>query len=368
MNVFRGVLVLLTGLLTGLLTAGCGAAYYLRAASGQAELLQARQPLEQVLRDPATPESLRQKLLVVDSALVFAHVHLGLPRNDSYRAYADLKRPYVVWAVFAAPEFSLTPREWCYPLAGCVAYRGWFSEASAREFAAGITGRGEDTYVAGVPAYSTLGWFADPVLNTMLGQDDAAVAGIIFHELAHQQLYVPGDTSFNEGFASFVAQEGVRRWLAFRGEENRICDLKLALARRDEMLVLVAELRSRLKAIYSASLPAAEKREARTAAFEESRSRYGLLRAGWPEPPWFEGWFGPGLNNARLAALSSYEEYVPAFRQLLQEEGGDLSRFYARATALAGLSRDPRAYALARLRAAAADTPRDQVTACAGGS
>lgn len=352
MRTFRAALILLAGALA----TSCGAAYYLSAASGQAELLQARRPLEQVLADPDTPESLRQKLLVVDSALVFAHVHLELPRNDSYRDYADLKRPYVVWAVFAAPEFSLNPREWCYPFAGCVAYRGWFSEARARDFASGLANRGDDTYVGGVPAYSTLGWFADPVLNTMLGQSDAAVAGILFHELAHQQLYVPGDTAFNEGFASFVEQEGVRRWLAFQGRTREICDLDLALRRRNEMLALVATLRTRLEAIYAAPLSAEEKRQARNLAFAETREQYAARRADWPGPPWFDGWFGPGLNNARLAALASYEEYVPAFRQLLLAEGGDLPRFYARAAALGRLPAGERAAALAALQVEAAAT------------
>lgn len=343
-------------LLAALPAAGCGAAYYLSAASGQAELLRARRPLEQVLADPATPESLRQQLLVVDSALVYAHVHLNLPRTDSYRAYADLKRPYVVWAVFAAPEFSLTPRQWCYPFAGCVVYRGWFSEARAQDFANRLASRGEDTYVGGVPAYSTLGWFADPVLNTMLGQSDAAVAGILFHELAHQQLYVPGDSSFNEAYASFVEQEGVRRWLAFRGDTQAICDLDLALRRRDEMLALVAELRTALEAIYGAPLSAEDKRQARNRAFADTRRRYAAIRAGWPGPPWFDGWFGAGLNNAQLAALASYEEYVPAFRQLLSDEGGDLPGFYARAAALGALPQAQRAASLQALKAAAAVT------------
>jgi len=325
--------------------------------------------MEEVLRDPATPESLRQKLLVVDSALVFAHVQLGLPRTDSYRAYVDLKRPYVVWAVFAAPEFSLTPREWCYPLAGCVAYRGWFKEADAREFANRLAARGEDTYVGGVPAYSTLGWFADPVLNTMLGQGDAGVAGILFHELAHQQLYVPGDTTFNEGFASFVEQEGVRRWLAFRGEPGELCRLDQALARRERMLELVAELRDRLGVIYAADLPLAEKRQARDAAFAEARARHAEQRAGWVDPPWFDDWFGPGLNNARLAALASYEDYVPAFQRLLEEAGGDLVRFYARADELGALPPAQRAAALAQLLAASAASaagPESTGTAACG--
>jgi predicted aminopeptidase len=320
--------------LVALLLGGC-AGYYLQAAAGQAALMRARQPMEQVLADPGTPPDLRQQLLVADAALVFARVELGLPASDSYRHYADLKRPYVVWNVFAAPEFSLEPREWCYPVAGCATYQGWFTEARARESAAALAARGEDVFVGGVAAYSTLGWFDDPVLNTMLGEDEAGLAGLLFHELAHQRLYVPGDTLFNEGFATLVEEEGTRRWLGSRNDQAGLCYLHLRQSRRRIALGILTELRTTLAAIYAADGPADGRRRRRSAAFDQARADYAVIREGWVSPPWFDSWFDPGLNNARLAALSSYEELVPAFRELLAREDGDLPRFYASVAALA---------------------------------
>jgi predicted aminopeptidase len=330
--------VIVLALLTAALLAGC-AGYYLQAAAGQAALMRARVPMEEVLADPETPAELRDQLLVVDAALVFARVELGLPASESYRQYADLNRPYVVWNVFAAPEFSLEPREWCYPVAGCTTYRGWFSEARARESADELAGRGDDVFVGGVAAYSTLGWFADPVLNTMLGDDGNALAGLLFHELAHQRVYVPGDTLFNEGFATLVEEEGTRRWLESRNDQAGLCIFDLRQSRRAAVLAILAELRATLAVIYAPGEPDEVRRRARLAAFDQARADYAALRSGWASPPWFDGWFEPGLNNARLAALSSYEDLVPAFRALLAREGGDLARFYASVEALG--AKDP---------------------------
>lgn len=335
-------------LLTVALLAGC-AGYYLQAAAGQAAVMRAREPLEKVLADPATPAALRQQLLVVDSALVFARVELGLPASASYRHYADLKRPYVVWNVFAAPEFSLEPHEWCYPVAGCTTYQGWFSESRARESAAALAARGDDVFVGGVSAYSTLGWFDDPVLNTMLGDDESALAGLLFHELAHQRIYVPGDTLFNEGFATLVEEEGTRRWLAARNDLPGLCHFHRRQARRAAALAILGDLRETLAVVYAADAPVDERRRQRSAAFDAARAAYEGLRAGWDSPPWFDGWFAPGLNNARLAALSSYEERVPAFAALLAREGGDLARFYSGVEALGALDAEERERTLEEL-------------------
>jgi predicted aminopeptidase len=302
-----------------------------------------------VLADPATPETLRRQLLLVDAALLFARVDLALPPTKSYRQYADLGRPYVVWNVFAAPEFSLEPRQWCYPIAGCTTYRGWFSEGRARASADELVARGDDVFIAGVAAYSTLGWFADPVLNTMLDENDAGLAGLLFHELAHQRVYVPGDTLFNEGFATLVEEEGTRRWLASRGDEPGLCNLELRRSRRAAVLGIIGELRTVLAAVYASETPIEQRRQQRAAAFEQARGSYARLRASWTEPPWFDSWFEPGLNNARLAALSSYEDYVPAFRALLGREGGDLARFYVSVEALGELDLEDRELALQEL-------------------
>ncbi len=319
--------------------AACGTGYYLQAAAGQAALMRAREPLEQVLADPATSGPVRRQLLVVDAALLFARLELGLSATKSYRHYADLGRASVVWNVFAAPEFSLEPREWCYPVAGCTTYRGWFSEQKARDFAARLAARGDDVFVGGVAAYSTLGWFADPVLNTMLGSSDAELAGLLFHELAHQLVYVAGDTLFNEGFATFVEEEGTRRWLESRNDAVGLCEFRVRQSRRTAALDILAGLKLDLAGVYSADTPPERRRQLRMVAFERSRALYAALRAGWTKAPWFDGWFDPGLNNARLAALSSYEDYVPAFRVLLARKDGDLKRFY---TAVEDLAHGPR--------------------------
>src|SRR5690606_34424926 len=200
-------------LLLVLLTSGC-ASYYGQLAQGQWQLLRDRQPLERVIADPATDPALQRRLALAGQARDFASARLGLPDNGSYRSYVELDRPFVVWNVFATEEFSVEPRQHCFPIAGCVAYRGYFRLGRARGAAALLAAEGLDTWVAPVDAYSTLGWFDDPLLSSMLRRDDARLAGVIFHELAHQQLYLPGDTAFNESYASFVEQEGLRQWLA----------------------------------------------------------------------------------------------------------------------------------------------------------
>jgi predicted aminopeptidase len=234
-----------------------------------------------------------------------------------------------VWNVFAAPEFSLEPREWCYPVAGCVAYRGWFSEERARASAAELQEKGDDVFIGGVAAYSTLGWFPDPVLSTMLGGQDEDVAGLLIHELAHQRYYASGDTLFNEGFATLVEEEGTRRWLESRRDAAGLCRFHLRQARRAAALGVISALRGELTVIYASALSDDQRRQQRAAAYGNAQEAYARLRAGWSGPPWFDAWFAPGLNNARLAALSSYEDYVPGFRALLAQSDGDLERFYA---------------------------------------
>lgn len=352
-------------LLAAGLVAGC-AGYYLQAAAGQAAVMRERKPIENLLADPATPPGLRRQLLVVDAALLFARIELALPASGSYRHYTDLKRPYVLWNVVAAPEFSLEAREWCQPIAGCTTYRGWFSEERARQEAAQLAARGNDVHVGGVTAYSTLGWFDDPVLNTMLAEDDTALAGLLFHELAHQRLYVPGDTPFNESFATAVEEEGARRWLASRHDDAGLCQLMRRQARRAAALGILAALRAKLTAIYTLDQPGDDRRRARAAAFDEARADYAALRVNWPSPPWFDGWFAPGLNNARLAALSSYEDDVPAFRSLLAGSGGDLEQFYARVEALGKQSPDARRQVLDGLAGAPEPVVSESATAGSG--
>jgi predicted aminopeptidase len=309
---------------------GC---YLMQAASGQMDLNSRRKPIERVVADPATPPAVRSQLELVTRVRAFAVRELGLPDNASYRTYADVGRPFVLWNVFAAPEFSVDPKTWCFPIAGCVAYRGYFAEKGARKFAAKLEKRGYDVLVGGVPAYSTLGHFADPVLNTMLGWGDVQLAGTIFHELAHQQVYVKDDSAFNEAFATVVEDEGVRRWLRAEGRERELADF---LARRDrwfEVSNVLASGRARLRTLYARSLAPDEKRAAKSAEFDRMREAYAALKQTWGRGG-YEGTFGPSMNNASLLAVATYQDCVPGLEARLASLGGDLAAFYADAREL----------------------------------
>ena len=234
---------------------GCGTLYVMQAGSGEWQVMRARKPIDKVLKDPNTPQALRDTLTEVNAAREFASRELALPDNRSYRTYADVHRPYVVWNVVAAPEFSVHPKQWCFPIAGCVAYRGYFVEKRARSFAADLAKRGFDVTLDGVPAYSTLGKFADPVLSTMLPYGPDELAAIIFHELAHQLLYVKNDTQFNEAFATTVENAGLERWLTLNGHADRIQRYRKDSTREREYVDLFARTRAQLARLYASGLP-----------------------------------------------------------------------------------------------------------------
>ena len=324
---------------------GCGAGYLLQAARGEREVLARRRPIEVVVADPATSPAVRDTLKEVGAARDFASRELGLPDNRSYRLYADLGRPYVVWNVVAAPEFSTTPRQWCFLVAGCVEYRGYFKQSAAREYAAGLAARGDDTVVEGVPAYSTLGHFADPVLNTMLGYGPRELAAMIFHELAHQLLYVAGDSRFNEAFATAVEEEGLRRWLAARGEPQQMRLHEQRQAQERKFAALLRAAREDLQALYAQPLavePMRERKRARLARLADDIRSLDRHPDNTSGPGVYDAWLAEGLNNARLAAVATYEDCVPGFQQLLAREGGDLRRFYTAARTLSKLSASER--------------------------
>jgi predicted aminopeptidase len=353
----RNLCAFLAVLLLGQI-AGCSLGYYWQATSGHLELMSQRRDVAAVMADPATSDPLRNKLQLASGAVDFAHEELGLPDNGSYRVYADTGRTFVVWNVIAAPEFSLDPKTWCFVVAGCVSYRGYFAEQRARSYAADLASRGYDVHVAGVHAYSTLGRFRDPLLNTMLQMADDQIAGLIFHELAHQQLYVRDDSSFNEGFASFVEHEGIRRWLTKRGDADSLCAYQRRLRRRAEVRRLLTATRKALEELYARPLDQAAKRSAKARLFADLTESYQRLRRGWHGPPAFDGWFMPGNNNARMAALATYDDYLPAFEALLTAENGDLGGFHRRAAELARLPRADRERQLqALLAAAVSDRP-----------
>ncbi|MGH8149553.1 MAG: aminopeptidase [Steroidobacteraceae bacterium] len=331
--------ILLASLVLAALS-GCGTLYLLQAAHGEAHVLDRRQPIARLVASPKTPVRLRATLRQIEAARDFATQALGLPDNRSYRTYSNIGRPYVVWNVVAAPELSVTPIHWCFPIAGCVAYRGYFSEKKARRFAARLKARGDDVLIGGVPAYSTLGHFADPVLSTMLGYGDIDVAEIIFHELTHQLLYVRGDSSFNEAFATTVASEGVRRWLLYQG---RIADLARYERQRAldlQYVRLFRRARTRLSRIYASGLPVPEMRARKRAAFARLAADMTALAERSKESDPYADWVAAGLNNADLASVGTYYDCVPGFQRLLKDDLGDLQRFYGDVRALA---REPRA-------------------------
>ncbi len=339
------------------LLSGCGTTYLLQAANGELQVLHARVPIDSLIADPRTAAPLKARLTEVRAARAFAAAELHLPDNRSYTTYADIGRPYVVWNVVATAEFSVKPRVWCFPVAGCVAYRGYFSERRAREFAAALAVRGFDVVVDGVPAYSTLGRFSDPVLSSMLRYDDDELAATIFHELAHQLLYVRNDSQFNEAFATTVEDVGLERWLIHQGQPGRIRQFRQHHAQEREFLDLLAATRAQLARLYATGAPRDELRAGKvrilaalTADIRALEKRLGV------HYPLYDQWIGAGLNNARLASVATYFDCVPGFERLLAANDDDLPRFYAAVRELAQQSRATR-HARLCTPAASADAP-----------
>jgi len=302
---------------------GC---YYAHVTAGQLEMNSKREPIPEVIARPDTPARLRQQLELAAKARDFALAELHLPDNGSYRTYADLGRRYATWNLFAAPEFSVGPKRWCFPVAGCVAYRGYFDEARAAREAGKLRARGYDVYVGPSIAYSTLGHFRDPVLNTMLRYGDVELAAFIFHELAHQAVYAQGDSDFNEAFANVVENEGLRLWLAREGRSEELGQFVALRDRQREYAELLVESRRTLAALYEQPLAPEAKRAQKTAEF--ARLREALVAGGHPATGDF--------NNARLVAVATYERCVPALRAELARLGGDLPAFYAEMRRLTG--------------------------------
>jgi predicted aminopeptidase len=336
-----GFVVLVLGLISG-----CESiAYYGQAAQGQMSLLLARESIAERLSQPSIPNAERRKLQLVLDARAFAERTLLLEAGDSYLSYVELERSFVLWNVFAAPEFSTSPVNWCYPIAGCVSYRGYFAESAAQRAAERLAEDGFDVYSGGVDAYSTLGWFADPLTSSVLRRSEQGLVGLLFHELAHRRVYVPGDTTFNESFATFVEQEGLRRWLQVNSQsaaqEEVSQQLALADSTQAQFVVLVTGYRDRLTALYAESLEPMQMRARKDAIRQELRDEYAVLREQWGYAG-YDRWFAGPLNNAQLSTVASYNELVPAFAALLKEVGGDLERFYARVMALAELPEEQR--------------------------
>lgn len=326
-----------------LLTAPLHGCYYMQAVHGQFGIWKKSKNLDEVIADPATDPSLRNRLTLLREARNFASKRLLLPDNGSYRKYADLERNYVLWNVVATPEFSLEPRTWCYLVVGCLAYRGYFSASSADRFARKLDADGYDVHVGGVPAYSTLGRFDDPLLNTMLQRDDAALVALLFHELAHQRLFLKGDTAFNESFATAVAEFGLEEWFASRGDTAAAHLWHRRQVAAEAMMERMDDTRARLARLYESGVEDEEKRAKKQALFDALRTKLNEDGAGG------SGWDHVTMNNAWLATMSLYRGNLPAFRKLFADCGGDWPCFYESVDELAGLPDAGRAQSLLEL-------------------
>ena len=338
--------------LLAVLTSGCSSVgYYVQSVSGHLKLLNAARPVPEVLTDPATPDALKARLALSQRIRDYAVTALKLPDNASYRRYADVHRSAAVWNVAAAPELSLTLRTWCFPVVGCVAYRGYYEREQAEAYAAQLRANGVDAGVYPVPAYSTLGkmpgrYFADPLLNTFVQWPEGELARLVFHELAHQVAFAPDDTVFNESFATSVERLGTARWLAEHGSTAARDAMTLQTSRRADFRALTLRYCDRLSALYRSAASDDDKRRGKAELLSEMRAEHAALKAGpWQGYTGYDSWFAQ-VNNASFGVLAAYTELVPQFERLLAEQGGDLPRFYAEVQRLAAMPMGERRRAL----------------------
>lgn len=343
----RKIRPLLAALLVAPLIGCANFDYYTQAINGQLEVYSRTRPIDDILTDPAADAALKEKLAAVLRVREFASRELGLPDNNSYRAYADLKRPYVLWNVFATPELSLKPQEWCFIVAGCTSYRGYFSQQQAEAYAKRLRAQGYDVHVGGVAAYSTLGWFRDPMFNSIIDRPLPDIAGLIFHELAHQRMYVKGDSTFNESFAMTVELEGMRRWLHANAAPGEFEKYEKRLQRNEEFVTLVLKHRDHLETLYESKISTADKRAGKAQIFADMRAEYEQIKTErWGGYAGYDNWFAQELNNADLASVGIYHRHIPAFQALLARHKGDLRAFYSAAESIGQLSSAERTAAL----------------------
>jgi len=332
----------LATLLSILLLNGCGmVGYYTQSVQGQLNILQLREPIDELIDSSTTPVELKEKLVQIKEIRQFSIEKLHLPDNDSYLLYADVGQPYVVWNVFAAPEFSLTAKNWCYFIVGCVSYRGYFDKENAIEHANLLTQQNYDVSVSGIAAYSTLGWFDDPVLNTMLNWREHHLAGLIFHELSHQVLYFKNETAFNEAFSTAVQRIATIQWLLTTNPEQ-ISSYVEYLQAYQEFRALLKTTRAELSLIYESELDEADKRHQKAAAILKMKKNYEILKTTWPDNISFDRWFSRPINNSRFTSTMTYLEHVPAFFTLFYQANGDWNQFYETVKGFEDLEKEER--------------------------
>jgi predicted aminopeptidase len=334
--------VLLAGMAAGLLASCSTLDYYSQAAQGQLELLSDARPIDDWIADPGTSSRLRLRLETARQIRRFAVSEMALPDNNSYKKYASLKRKYVLWNVVATPELSLKPLVWCFPVAGCVNYRGYYSKEAAEAYAKELRAEGDDVEVGGVPAYSTLGWFSDPLISTFINYPDAELARMIFHELAHQIVYAQGDSQFNESFASAVEEVGVERWMDRFGNQAMRDGYARYKSRKHDFLALLLKYRKALEQNYTlVDRSDSEKRAVKARLFQELKDEYQVLKGNWGGYAGYDRFFEQPLSNAHLASIATYEDFVPAFRAMLRRDGS-FPRFYKSVKQLADMDRADR--------------------------
>jgi predicted aminopeptidase len=329
--------VLFAGTAAGLLASCSTLNYYSQAAQGQLELLSDARPIDDWIADPGTSTKLRHRLETARQIRRFAVAEMALPDNNSYKNYAALKRQYVLWNVVATPELSLRPLQWCFPVAGCVNYRGYYSKAAAQAYAQELRDAGDDVEVGGVAAYSTLGWFSDPLISTFINYPDGELARMVFHELAHQIVYAQGDSQFNESFASTVEEVGVERWMERFGNPQMRDAYARYRSRKKDFLGLLMKYRKALEQNYAVvDRSDAAKRAVKVRLFQELKDEYQVLKGNWGGYAGYDRFFDQPLSNAHLASIATYEDFVPAFRVLLQREGS-FPKFYGAVKRLADM-------------------------------
>lgn len=347
---------------------GCETArFYRQAIKGQYQLIAGQRPIDKLAANSNTEPRLRKQLHLVQELRGFAEKELKLPVDNHYRKYVDVHRPYVVWNVEAAPEFSMEPKSWWYPLVGRLEYRGYFSERAAQQYAGTLRRKGYDVYIGGASAYSTLGWFKDPVLNTFVFDPEPDLAETLFHELGHQRVFARGDTDFNEAFATTVGQEGARRWLRAKGDTKAIERYQAERQRNNDFVRLVMDARHELETLYGderneagkikaskkpLEIPPDQLQERKKAIFDQLRNRYAQVKAQWGGNSEYDHFFSRPINNAQLNSVAAYYDLVPGFVQLLKMNGDDLEKFYAAAE---NLSKKPKKERQQWLRTMGAD-------------
>ena len=331
------------------LSACSGPGYYLQAVSGQWRLMHSRQDIQSLLDNPATSSELGADLVAAEQIKAFAESNLDLPSNGSYSSYVEVDGDALVWNVVATEEFSLEAKKWCFPVAGCVPYRGFFKQQKAKDSAAQLRKKGMDVFVSPAAAYSSLGWFNDPLLSTMVSGSDIRLAAYLFHELAHQRLYIKGDGLFNEGYASFVEETGIKLWLESKQRQDELFQRQRLQNASKDFQKLIGEVRYDLADIYQTDKPETIKRQLKAEVFQSFSDSYEQLSTEkWSGKRYYASWFEGPVNNARLALYNTYEGSHCAFQELFDQARGDLLEFHRLAEQKSRLQIEDRAVWLKR--------------------